>query len=605
MKTLQFLLFTLLVHSTLLAQSLITYEVNLEDIAHHELHITITFPVVSQGALYVRMPQSSPGRYAYHSFAKNVYDVEAMDGSSNPLTVVKTQPNEWQISGHDGYVQLQYTLYGNRAGGTYSGFNNHMAHMNMPSTFIYGLGYEERPIEIHFDLSPYPDWKVATQLQRLDDDSFAAPNYYYFYDSPTLIGAIDFRAWEVASGGKSQIIEVAMLHEGTDEELDDYVEWVKKIVEEQEKIYGSLPDFDFGKYTFLCSYNPWVAGDGMEHRNSTICTASASLEQYADRLIGTISHEFFHCWNVERIRPKSLEPFDFDQPDMSGELWFAEGFTSYYDDLTLCRAGIRTPEAYAAGLTGTLNYVLNSPGRQHRNPIEMSQHAPFVDAASSIDEDNHANTFVSYYSYGAVLGLSLDLLLRTEFEDVTLDDVMQFLWINYGQPEVPYTIPDLERAVAEVTNNADFAADFFQKSIYDSELPDLEALLGEMGIILRLRSPEEPALAGLRLNYQNDGAYIRGDLPETHPLYLAGMNGSDKILSIDGQEITDAEAFEEVLENTKIGESYALRYEQNGVVYESRFQSMQNPAIETLLFEKAELEVEEAVAKHRANWLGQ
>jgi len=596
-------LLAFLLSGTLLAQSPITYEVKLEDIAHHELHVTITFPAVPQGALYVRMPQSSPGRYALHSFAKNVYDVQAMDGRSNPLSVVKTQPSEWQINGHDGQVRLQYTLYGNRAGGTYSGFNNHMAHMNMPATFIYGVGFEERPIEIHFDLGSYPGWKVATQLEQLDEDSFAAPDYYYFYDSPTIIGDIDFRDWQVASGGKTYTIEVAMLHEGTDEELNDYVEWMKKIVDTQKDIYGTLPDFDFGKYTFLCSYNPWVAGDGMEHRNSTVCTAPANLENYASRLIGTISHEFFHCWNVERIRPKSLEPFDFDRPDMSGELWFAEGFTSYYDDLTLCRAGIITPEEYAEGLAGTLNYVLNAPGRNHRNPIEMSKHAPFVDAATSIDEDNHDNTFVSYYSYGAVLGLSLDLLLRTEFERVTLDDVMRYLWTHYGQPEVPYEIPDLQQAIAEVTGDADFAATFFQKYIYDSELPDLEALLGKMGIILQLQNPEQSWLTAVRFEYQEDGALIRGGLFETHPLYLAGLNNGDKVLSINGQPLTDAAALKKVLENTRIGKSYPIRYRQNGVTYESTFKSMQNPALETLLFEQTDRKVDATTAERRAAWL--
>ncbi len=143
----------------------------------------------------------------------------------------------------------------------------------------------------------------------------------------------------------------------------------------------------------------------MEHRNSTIVTSTRSLADGADRNIGTVSHEFFHCWNVERIRPQSLEPFNFEDANMSGELWFAEGFTSYYDDLTLTRAGLIAQEDYIKGLTGTFNYVWNSPGRQFFNPIEMSYQAPFVDAARSVDDINRDNTFISYYSYGSMLGL--------------------------------------------------------------------------------------------------------------------------------------------------------------------------------------------------------
>ena len=104
-------------------------------------------------------------------------------------------------------------------------------------------------------------------------------------------------------------------------------EWVKQIVNEQASIYGEFPEFDFNRYTFLLSYNPWIFGDGMEHRNSTVCSSKRNLADNAHRLIGTISHEFFHAWNVERIRPKTLEPFNFDKANMSDALWFAEGFT--------------------------------------------------------------------------------------------------------------------------------------------------------------------------------------------------------------------------------------------------------------------------------------
>ena len=177
-------------------------------------------------------------------------------------------------------------------------------------------------------------------------------------------------------------------------ELDDYTKWVQDIVEEQKAIYGELPAFDFGKYTFLCSYNPWVYGDGMEHRNSTICSSKGNLYRHRVQLIGTISHEFFHAWNVERIRPKSLQPFAYDKANMSGELWFAEGFTSYYTGLVLCRAGIRAPESFVRGLSNNINYITNYTGRKYRTPIQMSQHAPYVDAANSNDPNNFNNTYV-------------------------------------------------------------------------------------------------------------------------------------------------------------------------------------------------------------------
>jgi len=391
------------------------------------------------------------------------------------------------------------------------------------------------------------------------------------------------RSFKSTSNGKEYTIEVAMDHEGTDKELDQYTDWVQKIVEEQKAVYGSLPDYDYGKYTFLCMYNPWVSGDGMEHRNSTVCTSKGSLAQNAKGVIGTVSHEFFHCWNVERIRPQSLEPFDFDKANMSGELWFAEGFTSYYTRLTLVRASIITPEEYIGGLVGTINYVTNSPGRKYRNPIQMSQHAPFVDAAKSIDPNNYGNTFVSYYSYGSYLGLALDLTLRSKFEEVSLDDLMRYMWEHFGKTEIPYQIPDIEKALGAITNDAAFAKSFFAQYIYQSNLPDLQGLLKEFGIKLQLDKIGKAAT--VRVSYGEDGATVTSTISQNHPFYAAGINNGDKILSINGTLPT---AENELLANLRIGQTYTLKYIQNGLTETGNFIAAQNPALAISLMEKVE-----------------
>ncbi|MEM6773005.1 MAG: M61 family peptidase, partial [Bacteroidota bacterium] len=345
----------------------------------------------------------------------------------------------------------------------------------------------------------------------------------YFYDSPTIVGNIMRGAFEVANpDGQTQVIELAMMHEGTQEEFDDYLAWTEDIVLAQQKVYGELPQYDYGRYTFLCAYNPWIGGDGMEHRNSTICSAPVGLKKYADRLIGTVSHEFFHCWNVERIRPASLEPFHFDHANMSGELWFAEGFTSYYDDLSLVRAGVLSPADYANGLTRQLNYVLLSPGSAHRSPVGMSQQAPFVDAATANDPDNFTNTFISYYSYGATLGLALDLTLRERGH--TLDELMKLVWQRYGKTEIPYHIRDLQLALGEVAGDQAWAKDWFAKHIYGSEFPDLEALLDDYGITLAQARPDTAGFAGLGLRETDGLLFVTSTVRENNPLYAAGID---------------------------------------------------------------------------------
>src|SRR5688500_12577286 len=166
----------------------------------------------------------------------------------------------------------------------------------------------------------------------------------------------------------------------------------------------------------------------MEHRNSTVVSGRALTNG-----IGTASHEFFHAWNVERIRPADLEPFDFTDADVSSALWMAEGFTQYYGQVTLARAGPTPFEQAAKGMGGIADAIVNGSGRGVRSPVEMSRHAPFVDAAASIDVSDFGRSFISYYTYGAGIALGLDLTLRERSGGkVTLDDYMRRLWTKYG-----------------------------------------------------------------------------------------------------------------------------------------------------------------------------
>ncbi|MBC6995415.1 M61 family metallopeptidase [Lewinella lacunae] len=564
----------------------ITYTLDLEKVQQHELRIRVDFPAVRPGVFTVRMPQASPGRYATHNFAKNVYDLRAYDANGQAIPISQQDLAEWAIANHGGAVRLEYTLFANGGDGTYSGIDDRKLHLNMPASFIYGEQLNDRPILLKIKDGQRPDWTVATQLVDLGQRRFAAPNYYYFFDSPTLVGTIMRDSFRVSNpDGKVQTIELAMMHEGTREAFDAYLAWTRDIVLTQQKVFGELPDFDYGRYTFLCSYNPWIGGDGMEHRNSTVCSASVGLEEYADRLIGTVSHEFFHCWNVERIRPASLEPFEFDHANQSGELWFAEGFTSYYDDLSLVRAGILAPEDYAEGLTGQLNYVLLRPGRQHRGPVEMSQQAPFVDAATANDPDNFENTFVSYYPYGATIALALDLELRRKGH--TLDELMKLVWERYGKTEIPYHLRDLQLALGEIVQDQNWAQEWFARHIYGSALPDFPSLLAEYGLELKPVQQDSAGFLGLRLREEDGRMVVRSRINENSPLYATGLDQDSKILRLNGIEIISQAAWDTAVAGLKPGKTYALAFEQMGIEKTGNFVAAASPELVLRLAEKA------------------
>jgi predicted metalloprotease with PDZ domain len=517
------------------------------------------------------MPRSSPGRYAIHEFAKNVYEVEAYDSKGKRLELYRPNPYQWDVAGHDGEVTISYTLFANRADGTYEGINERNAHLNMPATFMFARGLEDRPIEITFDVREDLNWKVATQLKHLEGNRFYAPDMQYFMDSPTIIADWSSRSWEQSG----QTIEFVLLHLGTEEELDAYVDQVKKITAEQEAVFGELPQFDFGKYTFLASYNPWVAGDGMEHRNSTILTGNRSLARGGN--IGTVSHEFFHAWNVERIRPKALEPFSFEEANMSGELWFAEGFTSYYTSLILKRAGLINEEQYINGLLGGLNAVLNLPGPGIHSVVEMSYQAPFVDAATSIDPVNRANTFVSYYTFGSVLGLGLDLMLRTQFEGLDLDGYMQAVWERFGKPELPYTLQGLEAVLAAYSRDAAFAKDYFSRYIHGKESIDFVPLFREMGIEMKRENADRATLGQVYIDIKDGKATVASDVLRTSPLYGVGISRGAEILSLDGQSLSTPEDLQRILQAHKPGDKVAIAYTQLGMDGEAEITLVGDP----------------------------
>jgi len=540
------------------AQAPVAYTVAFPNAIHHEARIQVTFAELQAGPLQVRMARSSPGRYALHEFAKNVYDVQATDSKGKALTVNKPDPYGWDVSGHDGTVTFSYTLFGDRTDGTYAGIDSRHAHLNMPATLAFARGLEQRPAEVKFQLPT--GWQVASQLRPdAAKGTWFAPNLQYLMDSPTSLGPQKTRSWQE----QGRTIEMQVLHEGTDAELDSYVAQTKKVVREAAAVFGELPQYDFGRYTFIANYLPQTSGDGMEHRNSTSLTSNRPLRgPGALDNLGTVSHEFFHSWNVERLRPKDLELFDFERANMSSGLWFAEGFTQYYGELLLRRANSYTDEQYyQEALNGLINAMLLSPGAARYSPIQMSQQAPFVDAAAAIDPNNRSNTYLSYYYIGGANALALDLELRQSYK-TDLDTYMRALWQQHGKPqrnyapERPYTISDLQRVLGEVSKDTAFAGRFFRQHIYGHELPNFEQLLAPAGLQLRKAHAGQASLGLTRLQFLPDssGAVLPGTTTVGSPLYAAGLDREDVLLKLDGQPLKKSKVLQQLLAQHKPGD---------------------------------------------------
>ncbi len=610
----------LLISSTAWAQTAVEYKLSFPAPEHRWMQVEVKFPAVPAGVLQVRMARTSPGRYALHEFAKNVFDVKVVNGKGQVLTPARPDPHQWNIAGHDGTAIVTYKVFGDRTDGTYLGIDSMHAHINIPAALMFARGWFERPARVTFVQPPGKTWKVATQLFPTSEPLvFTAPNIHYLMDSPTDFSAYTLREFTVDDGqkraGPPPTFRIALTHDGTDAEADAFARDVERIVRETIPIFGELPQFETNTYTFLSTYLPWASGDGMEHRNSTSLTSSGALRNPGQRqgILGTVSHEFFHAWNMERLRSAGVEPFDFEQADMSDDLWLGEGFTSYFDSLILHRAGLLPLEALLGELAGSINAVTLGPGRQFRSPVEMSRMAPFVDAAAAIDRTAFPNLFISYYTYGSVIGLGLDLSLRDRSNaKVTGDQFMKELWTQFGRPgqktpgkvSTPYTVDGLKESLAKAAGDRGFANDFFSKFVEGREVVDFAPLLGRAGLVMRKRAAGK-AFAG-QVSLQAGGSALRvgGLVPLESPLYKAGVAQDDQLTTLGGVALASMAAWDETLAKQTPGAAVPLRYvRRSGEVVNGSITFDEDPRIEIVTVESTGGTLTDDQRRFRTSWL--
>ena len=602
-------------------QAAVAYRLTFPEPEHHWMQVEATFPAVPSGTLELRMSRSSPGRYALHEFAKNIFDVRIQDGSGKPLAAARPDLHGWDVSGHTGTVVVSYRLYGDRVDGTYLAVDSTHAHMNIPATLMWARGFEMRPARVTFVTPTGREWRVATQLYPTNDPkTFSAPNMYYLMDSPTEFSAFTLRTFTVPADGASgdgPTFRIALHHDGSDAEADALARDAERIVREERAVFGEFPRYENNTYTFLSDYQPWASGDGMEHRNSTVLTSNGALRDPGRRsgMLGTVAHEYFHSWNMERIRSRAIEPFNFEAANVSGELWLGEGFTSYYDGLITERAGLSRLEDTLASFAGTIDAVTLSPGRRLRTTEEMNELTPFVNAAISIDRTNWSNTFISYYTWGAAIGLGLDLTLRDRSNGkVTLDDYMRALWADFGRPgqkepglvATPYTMEGLKVTLAKVAGDRAFADNFFARYIQGHEVVDYAKLLARAGLVVRARATGAALVAGgVSLSYGSSGARVTNTVNAGSALYKAGVDQDDQILSLDGVNLTSGKALQDVLARHKTGDAVPIRFvRRSGERIDATVVLEETGRIEIVPRELAGAALTDEQKRFRDSWLG-
>lgn len=392
------------------------------DLTQHAFHVVMDLDEMRGDTIFLKMPAWTPGYYQLLHFADNVSNFVAVDGAGKPLPIVRYGRNGWKlVRGKSGTIRITYDVSAKRTFVANPFVTDDRAYISPPGVFFYVAGELNRPASLFVELPP--GWKAATGLEPAGPAHFTSPNFDVLYDSPILMGELE----ELPSFDVRGIRHRFIGYKLGNFDRAEFMNGLKRIVEASVNLMDDIP---YREYTFL-AIGPGPGG--IEHLNSTsfgFSGESLNTREGSIRMFTFLAHEYFHLYNVKRIRPVELGPFDYDKENRTNLLWVSEGFTVYYDLLLTLRAGLMTQEAFFQGVSSRIAAYENKPGKNFQSAMQASYNTwsdgPFGRT------DDEVNKTVSVYDKGAALGLLMDMAIRNATGNrKSLDDVMRSLYKEF------------------------------------------------------------------------------------------------------------------------------------------------------------------------------
>ena len=483
----------------------------------------------------LKMPVWTPGSYLVREFARHVEDFAAADASGNNLTWQKINKNTWQIDTKGAKeIVARYNVYANELTVRTNELNDEHAFWNNAALLMFLKDNLNASSTVK--VIPYKDWKIATGLPRVENqtNTFRAENFDVLYDSPFEVSNFNEVSFEVQ--GKPHRI---VIDGDGNYDLQKVSADVKKIVEEAVKIFGELPYKD---YLFIVNLR---GGGGLEHLNSTALQFNRfgfTGERYTGFLT-LAAHEYFHCFNVKRIRPDVLGPFDYENENYTRLLWVAEGGTAYYEGVLVERAGLMSDKDFLKAKANAIRDLQNRPGR-----FETSLEEASFDAWIKYyrPDENAINNQISYYDKGEIVNFLLDLEIRRASGGATsLDDVMRYLYNEFYKKNRNYTPEDFQKTAETMAGKS--LNDFFSKYVRGREDIDYNSILSGIGLQLTTGSGNQQAFLGANLEQQGERLIVK-TVPMNTPAYEQGLNANDQIVALDGFRVTQTDSFSKTSE---------------------------------------------------------
>ncbi|HDK37709.1 MAG TPA: M61 family peptidase [Thiolapillus brandeum] len=535
---------------------LIEYTISPYSPQAHLFHVTLIIRRPHPKGQRLSLPAWIPGSYMIRDFAKNIVSVNAScEGESVMLD--KLDKQTWQAEPASGALIVNYEVYAWDLSVRGAHLDSTHGFFNGTSVYLQVIGQEKTPALVNIE-SPaderYQSWNLATsllptQVDRRGFGSYQADSYSQLIDCPVEMGDFQQLEFEVDTTPHRMVVSGKCRFDAERLSAD-----LQKICSYHAALFGELP---IKSYLFLT----FVVGDGyggLEHKDSTalICCRddlpSKDMQEVTEgyrKFLGLCSHEYFHLWNVKRIRPDELKKADLSSEVHTELLWAFEGITSYYDDLALVRTRCIEPKSFLDLMAQTITRVMRSPGRFKQSVAESS-----FDAWTKFykQDENAPNAIVSYYSKGALVAFGLDMLLRDATQEHrTLDDLMRRLWEEFGKPDIGVPERAIERLAGEIAES-DISA-FFAQAVHGTQDLPLEQWFNSVGVGYRLRPAKNPEDCGGALERPTDiitkpalGAHYRqqGDFVELIQVFdggaaqQVGLSAGDKLIAIDGLQVT-------------------------------------------------------------------
>lgn len=519
----------------------ISYTVSMPRPHTHMLEVEARFRYASApSSVELRMPVWTPGSYLVREFERHVQDFAPAGDGGRALQWAKTDKNTWRVeTAGTRDLRVRYSVYSNELSVRTNDVNDRHAFWNNAALLMYPAGHLGSPSTLRVE--PFGNWKVATGLPAVSGErnTFRAENFDVLYDSPFI--ASDFRVVQFEVKGVPH--RVVLDGEGN-YDPERIRRDTQKVVEAEAEMMGEIPYHD---YTFILMLGA-SGGGGLEHLNSTSLTwrrfGFSTNDDYLN-LSGLVAHEFYHLWNVKRMRPDALGPFDYTQENYTRLLWVAEGITDYYASVFVRRAGLMTDRQYVENMARALQGLQNTPGRLEQSAEESSFDAWIKYYRS---DENSVNSSVSYYDKGAILGMLLDLEIRRRSNNArSLDDVMRALYTDYFKRGRNYTPEDFQREAERAAGTS--LEEFFRRYVRGREELDYNAALEWVGLRLDTSAPANSARAAVADSSgyiyplgatvaQDDERLLVRNVHAGEPAYEQGLNAGDQIVAVDGYRAT-------------------------------------------------------------------